>query len=107
MRNNPVTAERNVKKSLDAAHALYQMLISPVAEKLSGIKRLVIIPDGLLGYLPFEILLSSTGSNTADDSLKHLPYLLTKFIIRYEHSATIAVEKRNQSGSNATYMYLG
>jgi CHAT domain-containing protein len=39
-----------------ASAQLYQMLISPVAREIQGHKRLLIIPSGLLYYLPFGVL---------------------------------------------------
>jgi CHAT domain-containing protein len=36
-----------------ASEQMYQMLISPVAKEIQGHKRRLVIPSGLLYYLPF------------------------------------------------------
>ncbi|HLH44948.1 MAG TPA: CHAT domain-containing protein [Bryobacteraceae bacterium] len=38
------------------AQALYGMLVAPFESHLRGVRRLVVVPDGLLYYLPFETL---------------------------------------------------
>jgi CHAT domain-containing protein len=37
---------------------LHQMLIGPVAQEIQGYKRLLLIPSGLLHYLPFGVLMA-------------------------------------------------
>jgi CHAT domain-containing protein len=39
-----------------ASTRLYQMLIRPIEQELQGYKRLLVIPSGLLHYLPFGVL---------------------------------------------------
>jgi len=54
----PALAVGSAMARIDAgARKLYQMLIAPVESALDGSKRLVIVPDGMLAYLPFETLL--------------------------------------------------
>ena len=38
------------------AAELYKMLLSPAIQSLSGKSELIVIPDGILAYLPFETL---------------------------------------------------
>ncbi|MEL6866341.1 MAG: tetratricopeptide repeat protein [Bacteroidota bacterium] len=61
---------QEVDRFCQQSHALYQSLIAPleIAEK-----RLIIIPDGQLSYLPFETLLTAKSSS---DEMNTLPYLL-------------------------------
>jgi len=53
---NALTAARAMPAIDAEAAALHKLLISPVASALAGKKRLLIIPDGALAYLPFEAL---------------------------------------------------
>lgn len=85
------------------SYKLYSVLIKPV-DKLLGNKRLIIIPDGLLGYLPFDLLIEydfvSENINYRD-----LPYLITKHPISYSYSATLKYNSffdanRNKSNNN-------
>jgi CHAT domain-containing protein len=55
--------------------------------------------------LPFEILLPATPQ--AGYSANNLPYLLTRFIIGYEHSATLAIEKKQRTSRPTRYSYTG
>ena len=45
---------------LAAAAPASEALLSPAGEEVSRAKRIVVIPHGILHYLPFEILLTST-----------------------------------------------
>ncbi len=45
--------------NLDEAHALYQMLLSPVEESLAGVGHLIVVPDGALQSLPFAVLVTA------------------------------------------------
>ena len=47
-----------------AGKKLYQELIGCVGEKLAKIKKLTIIPDSNLNYLPFETLIQKEGSKS-------------------------------------------
>jgi len=71
------------------SHALYQQLMEPLQNLLEE-RPLVIVPDGILGYLPFEALL--TAAIPREDWGKHatLPYLLKRRRIRYWFSGNVA-----------------
>ena len=79
---------------LSTAYELYQMLIQPVQEEVSHKKKLVIIPDGVLGYLPFDVLLTAPVLNFK--SYKTLPYLLRKHEVSYAYSATLLSEMQKK-----------
>ena len=66
------------------SQTLYQELIAPVAKAIHS--RLVIIPDGTLGYLPFEVLMDSTEQ-----------YLIEKHSISYGRAAYLDLYPREQS----------
>lgn len=61
-----------------AATLLYQKIIGPVSGKLVQTKRLVIIPDDELHYLPFEAL--------QDDNKK---YLVERFAVQYQYTTAL------------------
>jgi len=67
------------------AEKLYDRLISPIQPSLKGIRKLYIIPDGILHYLPFEALLTKQSKAASDFSA--LPYLIKDFDISYQISA--------------------
>jgi len=71
----------------EAAFRLYEFLLSPLASQISS-RELVIIPDGLLSYLPFETLLEGKPNGNRGDYRK-LPYLIRNHSISYGLTATV------------------
>lgn len=74
----------------EAATILYNKLISPVQSLLH--KRLIIVPDGVLGYVPFEALLLRADDRPERFHLHH--YFGQEHIISYAYSATLLREMR-------------
>jgi CHAT domain-containing protein len=74
-----------------SAYALYGFLIEPVLGQISG-KDLIIVPDGKLGYIPFEALLTDT-SHYETMVFRDLPYMIHDHNISYSYSATIYFSK--------------
>ncbi len=71
---------------------LYQKLILPLKDKLAPDKRLLIIPDGILYYLPFETLLAYEGDieeAEVPERSEDFPYLLKDYSIFYSSSASV------------------
>lgn len=46
---------------LNLARSLYQALITPLLPELAGVQRLLIVPDGVLHYVPFPALTLASG----------------------------------------------
>ncbi len=91
---NASSAQKDYEKFTTASHALFQSLILP-AELDPSIQELIIIPDDILAYLPFEVFLQSkTSSTELDYSPQSLAYLLNDFQISYNYSATLFAQKR-------------
>lgn len=67
------------------AYSLFQRLLAPVLD--TSLEELVLIPDGPLGYLPFEILIQNAPKHSSGVDYVGLDYLLTAYRIRYAHSA--------------------
>jgi len=87
------------------AYELYQMLLQPSLEKLSGdINRLLIVPDHILGYLPYELLL--TKKPEQGDRYSELGYLLRKYTVNYAYSTRLLFNK-NLTQQHAKVMYGG
>ena len=75
-----------------ASSALYKAVFEPAATVL-GEKRLLIVADGALNYVPFEALVKSPA--TADYS--SLPYLIKSNEIIYAPSASVVGAIRQQN----------
>ena len=72
------------------ASKLYKNLILPLSLHISHAKKLIIVPDGILGYLPFELLLENEVD--ANGSFADFPYLMKKYRVSYSYSATLLNE---------------
>ena len=70
---NP-TIENN-KKAGELSRMLYDFLIEPIASHINDKNELIIIPDGVLGFLPFETLIDENGQ-----------YLVETYHITYTQS---------------------
>jgi len=85
----------------EATTGLHELLISPL-NIAPQIKRIKIIRDGILGYLPFEILVDKEQKAIAARDYRSLHYLLKDYEISYDYSASIAFRSRQGDGSNAS-----
>jgi len=63
----------------EVGRALYDLLIKPLFPVIQGKKNLLIIPDGILSFVPFETLIDENGN-----------YLIEKFNIGYVQSLAVA-----------------
>jgi CHAT domain-containing protein/Tfp pilus assembly protein PilF len=69
--------------NFDLLHKLYiELLEKPAAQFLDKTKNLIIIPDDLLYYFPFEILVTKIGHNS-------VKYLVEDYAISYSSSASM------------------
>jgi CHAT domain-containing protein len=89
--NNATTA--NVAAFAEASNALYQNAVAPVASWLTN-KRLLVVADGALNYVPFEALVTETG---AGGDYSTLAYLVKTNEVGYAPSASVVAAIRQQS----------
>ncbi len=80
--------EEYFEKYKESAIELYHLWLKPYLNSEDKGKRLVIINDGSLSYLPFEALLT-TDVKTKNPNYKSLPYLLKDYTINYDYSAEL------------------
>ncbi|MFK7947203.1 MAG: CHAT domain-containing protein [Saprospiraceae bacterium] len=83
---NPFLVQKaNHEKFIHISAELYEVLILPIVKELGDKKKLIIIPEGKLFELTFEVLLSSNAKKPFDK----LDFLIKDFDISYQYSATI------------------
>lgn len=70
---------RNLENFQIASRALYDFLLAPLEKDLAGRDDLIILPDGILGFVPFETMLRPDSR-----------YLAQEYSIRYAQSLTVA-----------------
>ena len=75
-----------------AARKLYDKLWAPIKDKLT--EQVIVIPDGPLGYLPFEALLSREPPR--EGAFNEYPYLLYEHQFSYCYSATLLREMQEK-----------
>lgn len=87
------------------AYRLYELLLQPIEDVIKE-KSLIIIPDGVLGYVPFETLLSKPLE--ADGSISNANFLLWDHSVRYFFSIQVALlGQRIKQGKSANGQILG
>jgi CHAT domain-containing protein len=90
----PVEDDRETSEFGRLGYSLYDVLLKPEVERLSGTNRLLLIPDGILGNLPFEALLTEPPSPKSSNFSK-LPFLVRKFSCYYAASATLWCDQQS------------
>ncbi len=79
------TISKDITSYKQLGNSLYNTLIRPIKNELVA-NELIIIPDGSLWHLNFDLLLTK-GETTKTPS--ELPYLLKDYAITYANSATL------------------
>jgi len=74
--------------------ALYGLLIKPVEKELEGKKHVVVIPHGMLHYLPFQALRSPEGK-----------YLIESYTVSYLPSASVLKYAREKNRGNQSDLF--
>lgn len=87
------------------SRALYDTLLAPVLPA-GSVASLIIVPDGLLGKLPFDLLLTADVPGK-EINYRDLPYLLTRTCTRLLASASLLTMERGESQSRRRGNYLG
>ncbi len=92
-------APEDVAPFVAASNALYKVVLEPAAATI-GDKRLMVVADGALNYIPFEVLLKSADSG----DFSSLGYLVKTNEIIYAPSASVVgaiKQQRTKSDSRA------
>jgi len=87
-----------------AAQALYNATLAPVAAQMAGAKALVVVPSGPLLSVPFALLL--TGPANPSD-LSGAPWLIRQMAIAHVPSAANFVDLRKAGSSRASHPWFG
>jgi CHAT domain-containing protein len=97
-------AATDVDAFATVSNGLYKTLIQPFEEKLSGRKRLVVVPDGPLIQVPFETLVTRFEPGVAYNKLG---YLLNTHIVSYGFSGSYFVNERKVAKRSPSLLAFG
>lgn len=95
---NPASKEVEFlsQKYTNLGHELHELLFAPIRPYLTG-NQVVILPGGVLGYLPFDALLASSSEDY--DRFDTNDYLINQFQFSYSYSATLHKEMVSRSSN--------
>ncbi|MGH7774109.1 MAG: CHAT domain-containing protein, partial [Candidatus Binatia bacterium] len=94
----PLIGLQEISKHVTLGKELYRVLLGQVENFFGRKNRLIIVPEGLLYYLPFEALIetSSEEGTKKYSTLADVPYLIRRFQISYVPSASVLVAQKNE-----------
>ena len=104
----PRTSQSSYQTLATLATDLYQQLVQPAVEALADDHvpyQLLIIPDGTLSLLPFELLLTEAVTATSGE-YHSLPYLIHRYGVSYSYSATWQFRKHTPISADENLSYL-
>lgn len=106
----PFTQSNTAQDSAEIQYAqlgqiLYQQLLAPALSTIAK-QSLRIIPDGILGYLPFDALLTDSLHTTLGN-YKAYPFLQRTHRLCYSYSLALLVEKQQQQNQTVQKEILG
>jgi CHAT domain-containing protein len=78
------------QEALPQAQELHDLLLAGVLPEVKETERVIIVPDGILGLLPFEALVLKKGQNLRDSVFVGDKYNLTY----YQSAAILALKRR-------------
>lgn len=88
---DPQYSSRIQKNYLASSSYLYDRFVQPLISDIPKETALIVVPDRVLGHLPFEAFL--TGTPQKLDDYSSYPYLLRDYPISYSYSATILLNQ--------------
>jgi CHAT domain-containing protein len=105
-RTQALTLRRSLADVNRLGEKMYASLLQPVEGALTFSRRLIIVPDGALHYLPFETLIPSPHQGASGES--HRAYLAERFATVYAPSASALVTVRaiNEQAAAPTKVLL-
>ena len=88
---------------------LYTSLIQPIEPFLVG-EELIIVPDGVLNLLPYDMILTEEvdlDKEYTEKSFKSLPYLMNSYNVRYSYSTELLLGLSETEVEASKFSFLG
>lgn len=97
--------EAGLKKYTQSARYLYEKLLAPALNQFTeSIDHLILVPDGNMASLPWELLLTEAPEVSMDYGA--LAYLMKDYTISYAYSATLLYQDLYQTNRNQSVTML-
>lgn len=91
---------KNQQEIAETGYLIYQYLLPELLSKMpENTQRLVVIPDGLMTYIPLDAL--PTDKAGANNNFSQIPFLLRKYAVSYHYSTALWLEARQNKKSGA------
>jgi CHAT domain-containing protein len=101
-----VTYDIYTQECLDSfafqSYAIYSLVLKPI-EKLIKDKRLLIITDAELGYIPFETLITKDPATNPAGSFLEMQYLIKNYPVSYLYSVSQVIEEKKPPDRIVSY----
>lgn len=93
---SPRKTEKEKETFKFISQQLYTFLFSDIEQYIQGKTELIILPDGILGFIPFETLILPDGH-----------YMCEKYQIRYQQSLTVANQIAQRQTAKSGLLAIG
>ena len=106
---DPGRSEARDASSFDfaVAHQLYKALIEPVAERLTAVRTLLIVPDGPISRLPLHVLVTNAASGTGAVSQKPKWLLQQYAIVTWPSEASLVAVRSTKARGGRSQPFIG
>lgn len=104
-RTNGIDADE-YSSFISSAYSLYEKLIAPFVSLIEGHQRILIIPDGPINQVPFEILLREPRTTNGVD-YRSLQYLIKSHSVGYSYSSAMIMRKSAGTGKAPSLLAVG
>lgn len=89
------------------ANLSYQLLVLPFESVIEKEARLIVLPDGPIEQIPFEILVSKTTAPSSQKNFSSINYLLRRHIISYSFSSSYLLNQSVRGLVNPKMLAFG
>lgn len=94
---------------VQASGRFYQQFVAPFLSTDLSSEQLIVVPDGMFHYIPFEVLLTKTPdlATPSTGDYQSLDFLLKRYAVSYSYSATLWMRHHHQRPPSNNGQCLG
>ncbi len=104
----PSTQTIQIKTILHQSHSIYKKLLAGPLTTVSEKKRLIVIPDNWISYLPMETLVTSYDEREMDQyDSPNVHYLFEDYTVSYDYSGSLLLKNMSSKPKGTSRKLLG